>query len=173
MKKLACFLVLVLTLCACAPTTPVETDTTTKFTARGLTLSIPNEYMDLLLVEVPDEIGFYRYIFSVHEKASVEAGKELYPGENVGGGFLFAIGQVDSEGLQELRDIDMTGAEILATDAQGNYYIYYHPTDVQLLRVEYTDADWEQWIALGEWATQMKQDFLSQNPHLTPYSPEA
>ena len=172
MKKLALLLVLLLTLCACSSTNPAAPDTGAEFTARGLTLSIPDEYADLLLVEVPDEIGFYRYIFSVHEKASFEAGEELYPGENVKAGFLFAIGQVDENGLQELWEIGMTGAQVLATDAQGNYYVYYHPTDVQLLRVEYTDADWEQWTMLGEWAVQMKQEFLAQNPHLTPYSPE-
>lgn len=165
MKKLALFLVLVLSLCACTPTQPTETDTTTKFTNKGFTLSIPNGYVDLLIVDTQRE----GQLFHVSEKASVEASKALFPNEPAGGGFLFGIGQVDEDTFHEMMSWGMTGADVFARDDKGNYYIYYHPTDVQLLRVEYTDADWEQWAELSEWAVQMKQVFIADNPTLTPY----
>ena len=56
MKKLiSAFLTLTLTLslCACNSSVPTETDTTTKFISEGFTLSVPNEYADLLLVDTP------------------------------------------------------------------------------------------------------------------------
>ena len=63
----------------------------------------------------------------------------------------------------------MTGMDVFARDKDGNYYIYYHPTDVQLVRVgDYTEADWEQWGNLCEWAD-IEPVFLAENPSLIPY----
>ena len=171
MKKLTLFLVLALALCACAPTQPVETDTTTKFESEAFTLSIPNEYADLLLVDTTVHKEADGTFFSVHEKASVEAAKELWPDdETMGGGFLFGIGRVDEAKFHDMMIWGMTGADVFARDAEDNYYIYYHPTDVQLIRAgDYTDADWEQWGELCEWANNMKATFLADNPGLTAY----
>ncbi|MBQ3556623.1 MAG: hypothetical protein IJA11_02350 [Oscillospiraceae bacterium] len=171
MKKLALFLVLVLSLCACAPTQPIETDTTTKFENESFTLSIPNEYVDLLIVN-PSETEWNRSnLFHVSEKASVEAAKELWPDDpTMGGGFLFGIGRVNETQFNEMMAWGMTGADVFARDAENNYYIYYHPTDVQLIRTgDYTDADWEQWGELCEWAAQIKDTFIADNSGLTPY----
>lgn len=171
MKKLALFLVLVLSLCACAPTQPVETDTTTKFENESFTLSIPNEYVDLLIVTTSETEWNRSNLFHVSEKASVEAAKELWPGdETVGGGFLFGIGRVNETQFNEMMAWGMNGADVFARDEDGNYYIYYHPTDVQLIRTgDYTDADWEQWGELCQWASQMKQVFIADNSGLTSY----
>lgn len=172
MKKLACFLALVLTLCACVPSTPVETDTTAKFESQGFTLSVPNEYVDLLMVDTNRTAWEQSTFFHVSEKASVEAARELWPDDpTVGGGFLFAIGRVDETHFNEMMAWGMTGADVFARDDEGNYYICYHPTDVQLIRAddEYTDADWEQWRELCEWSAQMKDRFISDNSGLTPY----
>lgn len=162
-------LALVLSLCACTPSTPTEIDTTTKFTSEGFTLSIPNEYTDLLLVDTTVSDAKDGTFFSVREKASVEAVKQLWPGDE-GGGFLFGIGRVDETVFHDMMIWGMTGADVFARDEDGNYYIYYHPTDVQLVRVEYTEADWEQWTDLCEWAADVDVTFLFENHSLRPYS---
>ena len=162
-------LVLALSLCACTPSTPTEVDTTTKFTSEGFTLSIPNEYVDLLIVDTTVSEAKDGTFFSVHEKASVEASKALWPDdETMRGGFLFGIGCVDKATFHEMMMYGMTGSDVFARDNEGNYYIYYHPTDVQLVRVQYTEADWEQWVELCEWAD-IKPTFLEENPSLIPY----
>lgn len=162
-------LVLTLSLCACIPSAPAQMDTTTKFTSEGFTLSIPNEYANLLIVDTTVSDGNDGTFFSVHEKASVEASKALWPDdETMVGGFLFSIGSVDEDAFHEMMMYGMTGADVFARDEEGNYYIYYHPTDVQLIRVEYTEADWEQWVELCEWAD-IKTAFIEENPSLTPY----
>lgn len=167
--NLSLVLALSLSLCACTPSTPTQVDTTTKFTSEGFTLSIPNEYVDLLIVDTTGSKGKDGTFFSVHEKASVEAAKVLFPeDETAGGGFLFGIGRVNEDEFHEMMMYGMTGADVFAKDGKGNYYIYYHPTDVQLLRVEYTDADWEQWINLCNWAD-IKPTLLAENPSLIPY----
>lgn len=173
MKKLALLLVLVLTLCACAPATPVlDSNTTTKFTSQGYTLSVPNEYVDLLIIDTTPSDGDNRStFFSVREKASVEAAKQLWPGdETAGGGFLFGIGRLDEAQFHEEMMWGMTGMEVFARDNNGSYYIHYHPTDVQLLRTgDYTQADWDLYSELCEWSTLTKQTFIADNPGLTPY----
>lgn len=174
MKGKFCFvlaLVLVLSLCACTPTTPVEGDSTTKFTNNGFTLSVPNEYVDLLIVDTTENEWNRSNLFHVREKASVEAAKELWPDDpTTGGGFLFGIGRVNETEFNEMMAWGMTGADVFARDKDGNYYIYYHPTDVQLIRTgDYTDADWEQWTELCEWSNNMEITFLLDNPGLTDY----
>ena len=162
-------LVLTLSLCACTPSTPTQVDTTTKFTSEGFTLSIPNEYTDLLIVDTTVSEEKDGTFFSVREKASVEASKQLHDGQDLGGGFLFGIGRVDEAVFHDMMMWGMNGADVFARDEAGNYYIYYHPTDVQLIRVEYTDADWEQWIDLCKWAD-IKPVFMAENPSLIPYA---
>ena len=170
-KLLSLALVFLLSLCACASSTPTEIDTTTKFTSKGFTLSIPNEYADLLIVDTTVSEGSDGTFFSVHEKASVEASKVLWPDdETMRGGFLFGIGRVNEDQFHEMMMWGMTGADVFARDDEGNYYIYYHPTDVQLVRVEYTDADWEQWAELCEWSADADLTFLFENHSLRPYS---
>lgn len=165
-------LALTLSLCACVPSiTAEDADTTTKFTSEGFTLSIPNEYVDLLVVDTTVTGERDGTFFSVREKASVEAAKALWPDdETVGGGFLFGIGRVDEAVFHDMMIWGMTGADVFARDEEGNYYIYYHPTDVQLVRVEYTEADWEQWTDLCEWAADVDVTFLFENHSLRPYS---
>ena len=161
MKRLLslCLPALLLCLCACSPS--VQSGTATEFTANGFTLSVPNEYVDLLVIDTTVHDNDYGTFFSVHEKASQEAAKVLFPGENVGGGFLFGIGAVDEDQFHEMMKWGMTGADVFARDEAGNYFIYYHPTDVQLLRVgDYTDADWQQWTALCDWAAGVKDSTI-------------
>lgn len=172
--SLSLALALSLSLCACTPastslSTPTEVDTRAKYTNKGLTLSIPNEYLDLLVIASPDKRGIYSEMFCVYERASLEAAEAMF-GQGIAGGWLFSIGRVTKAEFQEMMLGGMTGAEAFATDADGYYYIYYHPTDVQLVRLEeYTDADIKQWTELCEWASAMADTFRDDNPGLTPY----
>lgn len=163
-------LVLVLSLCACTPSAPTEVDTTTKFTSAGFTLSVPNEYVDLLIVDTTATDGPRSMFFSAHEKASVEASKALWPDDDtMVGGFLFGIGRVTEDEFRDVMCREMAGSEVFAVDEDGNYYMYYHPTDVQLIRdgVVETEADWALWTELCEWAAGAPDRFMADNPGLT------
>ena len=136
----------------------------------GLTLSIPAGYSELLIVETPenDENG---RLFSVWEKASFEAARA----QGFEGGRLFGIGRIGEEKLHELLCYDMSGQEVFARDGEGNYYVYYHPTDVQFVRDSYegvgdeTNADWQQWAMLNEWASGSVRDVFREENGLTAY----
>jgi len=138
----------------------------------GLTLTIPEEYAGLVIAEAPenDEFG---YLFTVSEKASVEAGQLQHPGEDWGDGWLFSIGRVDEETLHTLLCGDMFGAHLFAADGES-YYLAYYPTDVRIVREDYSilgdpdSEDWQQWSALTEWARTVPETFLEENEGLTP-----
>ena len=127
----------------------------------GLRLEIQPRYNDLITVETPesDENGV---LFSVSEIASLEAGG--YDGA----GWLFAIGRVSEDRLHELLCMDMSGAEVFARDGDGNYYIYYHPTDVRYERAtpEEMERDQDQWRMLGEWAINIPDTLTDKNEGL-------
>ena len=136
-----------------------------------LTLTIPTETADLVLVDTPqnDPNGV---LFSVSEKDSVDAaladGHEMTSGE----GWLFGIRRVDETTLHGMLCYDMSGEEVFARDADGYYYLYTHPTDVRLYRRNnaYEEA-MEQWSKLYEWAwNDVRHDFLAKNPCLTAFT---
>ena len=138
----------------------------------GMMLSAPLEYADLLLVETPqgDENGL---LFSVSEKASVEAAK-AEGHDDWGMGALFGIGRVDQAGLDELMTVDMSGVEVFAKGADGSCYVFYHPTDVRFYRAESADQNdqdgWAQWEALNEWGWRdVRGQFIADNG-LTPFT---
>lgn len=172
-KLLSLTLALTLTLAlgGCAPKAPapVVGEEFTVYTSQGYTLSVPNEYTDLLLIDTTATEGRGSMFFTFREKASVEAAKKLFPGENVGGGFLFGIGRLNESDFKLALCGDMSGSEVFAKDDAGYYYMCYHPTDVQLIREsETTDADWEQWVELGQWSVGAIDTFLAENEGLTP-----
>ncbi|MBE6973313.1 MAG: hypothetical protein E7440_05455 [Ruminococcaceae bacterium] len=170
MKKLTSTLLtlaLLLSLCACSPTAPADTDTT--ITNAGMTLSIPAEYRDLLLIDLDSGFPQRKMHFRVSEKASVEAAKKILSEENMGGGLLFGIGRLTEAEFRDLMCGEMAGAEVFAVDGNGNYYMAYYPSDVQLLRDgEETEADWAIWSELCEWAAGAPDQFMADNPGLTP-----
>ena len=130
----------------------------------GLSLSIQPKYNDLITVETPenDENGT---LFSVSETASKEAGG--YDGA----GWLFAIGKVSETRLHEMLCSDMSGSEVFAKDDNGNFYMYYHPTDVRFERstAEEMERDADQWMMLNEWAESIKDKLIDQNEGLEAY----
>ncbi|MDO4845110.1 MAG: hypothetical protein Q3977_00700 [Oscillospiraceae bacterium] len=167
-KRFWCLLLaalLVLSLAACGEKSAVPQT----LESGGVTLPIPEEYKDLLVVETrqDDPQG---YLFLVFEKASVEAGKKLNGSENGYDGWLFSIGRVSEEAAQEMRCGDHSGAEFFAKTEDGTHYVFYHPTDVTLVREDMsamTDADQKQWTELNEWAWSGVRDaFLAENAGL-------
>ena len=132
----------------------------------GLTLSVPAGYDGLVEVKTPEgsEDGT---LFTVSEKASLEAGEKLHPGEDWGDGWLFGIGRIDKDSLHEMLCYDMSGAVPFASDDNGSYYVFYHPTDVRFVRESYDidpdSEDWKQWAALNQWAWKIQGPFASEN----------
>ena len=63
---------------------------------------------------------------------------------------------------------DMSGVEVFARDEDGRYFMYYHPTDVRIVRENYDDAEGlRQWSALNEWAAAVPDSLLTENPGLS------
>ena len=122
----------------------------------GLHMSIQPKYNDLVTVDTDTGDGM---MFSVAETASMEAG-----GFD-GSGWLFGIARESAEQVHELLCSDMSGMEVFAKDADGNYYVYYHPTDVRYARAtpEEMERDQAQWTMLCDWAEQMRDKFVEQN----------
>ncbi len=152
------------------PTAQVGQNGSAGWVNGDLTLNVPSEYTSLVLVDMPndDPDGV---LFSVSEKASVEAGKADGHDASWGDGWLFGIRRVDEDTLHEMLCWDMSGAEVFAKDAEGNYYVYTHPTDVRLYRQNeaYAEAA-EQWTMLNDWAwSDVRSDFLAENTGLEPF----
>ena len=98
-------------------------------------------------------------LFTASETASLEAGGYE------GAGWLFSIARIDETRIHELLCADMSGMEVFAKDADGNYYLYLHPTDVRYERAtpEAMQADAEQWSMLCEWANNVRDQLTNQN----------
>ena len=129
----------------------------------GPELTIPESIAEELLVKT----GEKDMIVSVYEKASVEAAAVV--GDPDGAGWLFSIGTVGPERLHTMLCGDMSGAEVFAADDEGNVYVFYHPTDVRLVREggAYSDDVIRRWTELNEWAATVPAAYLKENPALS------
>ncbi len=130
----------------------------------GLQLTIPAEYASLVLTDTSDP----ELLFSVSEKASVEASEALGEPVDAGAGWLFGIRRISEEELHEMLCYDMSGRELIASDGNGSYYLFCHPTDVRMVREnnEKMSEDMAQWSALNEWAWSLCESFIEENPGL-------
>ena len=158
--------------------TPAETETTTEtetpadatsdavYTNEGFTLTVPGKYDGLLFTTTPEEDGTGT-LFMCSEIASIEAAQAQ--GRDIdGAGWLFSIRKIDEASLNQKLCDDMSGEEPFATDGNGNYFLFCHPTDVRLIRDSYDNPeDMEMWTELNEWAATVPDTFLSENPQLT------
>lgn len=124
----------------------------------GMSMEIRPRYNELVTVEAPADDG-NGVLFSVSETASLAAGG--YDGA----GWLFSIGKISEARLHEMLCYDLSGVDIFAKDGEGNYYAYYHPTDVRYERAtaEEMERDMGQWSMLCEWAEGMKDRFVERN----------
>ena len=130
----------------------------------GLRLMIPLEYDQFLLTETPEKDA-EGVLFSVSEKESLAAANN-----EPGAGWIFGICRIDEAAMREMICYDMSGRELFAKDAEGNYYIYSHPTDVRLYREnnEAMTRDMELWAQYNEWAwNDVRSSFLAENTGLT------
>ena len=134
--------------------------------ANGMKLTIPEEYSSLVVYDTPKDSPD-GVLFSVSEKASVEAAKKQSP-EYEGAGWLFDIRRISEDELHEMLCYDMSGQEPFAKDADGNYYAYCHPTDVRVVRESYdNEEDMKNWSDLCEWANTAEDSFIAENEGLT------
>ncbi len=127
----------------------------------GVKLTIPAEYADLVIVETPSD---GERLFSVTEKASLEAAQKTRPDNTDGAGWLFGISRVSEEPLCGMLCYDMIGQQVFARDGE-EYYLLDTPTDVRIEREgEITQSDMEQWGALYEWIMDpMTAGFIEDN----------
>ena len=136
----------------------------------GFKMTVPANMANKVIVKVPEksEDGI---LFDVSEKASVEAAKAK-GNEYDGMGWLYAIGVRDEKEFHQMLCNDMSGEDPIGFDEKGNYYIFFHPTDVRYDRetAEQMEKDMDQWTEACEWANSMKQAFLDENPGLTPFN---
>jgi|GEM_PF-195652 len=140
--------------------------------AEGLKLFVPAEYKDLVQVNAGAESNYETELFSVSEKASIEAAKAQGWAEGDGPGWLFSIGKISEKELHELLCSDMSFADVVAKDDAGDYYLFYHPTDVRLVRENNEEMDKAllQWTSLNNWANKgARRSFILENG-LTPVS---
>lgn len=149
-----------------ASTTAAETQYLT-YENGGFKLMVPGEYNDELLIEMPQDDA-EGILFKVAEKASVEAAKADYGDEAdaYDMGWLFSIGKVTEDEMHEMLCGDMFGKQVIAKDADGNFYIHSGPTDVRLYRAnnEEMEKAEEHWSILCEWADSMIESFAYDNP---------
>ena len=180
MFGLALAAAMVLSLAACgtkeAPAALPEQGKEHVYESGGMKLAVPLKYDTLVNVTMASEVGKDGILFTVAEKASVEAAKKQGAAED-GAGELFEIGRVSESELNARRCYDMSGQEVFARDGGGNYYIYYHPTDVRFTRESYegvgdeSNEDWKQWSKLNEWANNsVRVAFVAANSGLSAVS---
>ncbi len=137
----------------------------TVYDCGGLEAALPNEYLDLLLVDTdfPDAGESWKPLISVYERASYEAAMEEYGG---GGGFLFGFLVMDQAAFEQHISSDGSGLDVFATDGE-RYYAYTYPTDVQFYRPDAESVsdhpDWPMWEKLCELGSQVREDFLTRN----------
>lgn len=136
----------------------------------GFKLTVPAEFANKVIVETPvdSDDGI---LFEVSEKASVEAAKAK--GSDYDGiGWLFAIGMRDEESFRKMICSDMSGEDPIGYDADGTYYVFFHPTDVRYDREtpEKMQADQDDWTAVVEWGNTMKDKFMEENAGITKFN---
>ena len=136
----------------------------TVLTSGDYVLTVPVQVADKLTKEIPADAP-EGTLFAVGEQASLDAAKRQDPDNYFGAGWLFAIQKVSGEEAKQLLTGDMSGMEIIAKDAEGNRFLFCHPTDVRFVRdtVEEMYADMEIWSALNEWAYSVKDSFVNEN----------
>lgn len=151
-----------------------ENKDVTLYDCGGLSIAIPNEYIENLVVNAnpkPEAAG-NGLLISVYEKQSYEESRADY-GEEGATGFMFSIVRYTQAQYEQFLCSDGSGHSFFARD-DTYYYDWFAATDVQFYRSgmgsPYTDSSgWKEWQTLNQKCNTIKDDFISRN-HLTPYS---
>ena len=134
---------------------PPVSGRTVSYESQGLTLAIPEEYDELLIVDT--EPKQQDALFRVMQRSSWVNGQKGHPGEDWGDGLLFVVYKVGEEGLiRELR-AHPTPASLVGRDREGNYYLIGYPSDVRFVGedpqiITPSDPGLPEWEALNRWA---------------------
>lgn len=142
-------------------------DTTEITDPRKLEWSIPEEYLDLLIVETDfEDVDEHTItLLSVREKASVEA-FIADGGSEDGVGFLFGIAAMDQIGFEQFLQYDVPGTFVFARSG-GWYFAKTFATDVQYYRagreLDTKSEEWASWTELNALGETVCQDFLTRN----------
>ena len=97
------------------------------YTVEGITISVPEKYADLVIVEEAADDGDPRRLFSMHYKPARDAHTEL--------GWMFSIMSCSRQAMIEMLNTSHDGITFKAVDGD-NYFYYAIPTDVQWYRPE-------------------------------------
>lgn len=136
----------------------------------GLTLAIPADIADRLVVKPGSGDEYWDDLVSIYEKQSYDDNLTDYGSE--GGGFLFGITRFTPERYEEnYIGGDGSGLTPFAVD-DAYYYIHTVATDVQFYRsgiTNYADVDFTPWQELEDRVGGILNDFVTRNG-LQPYS---
>lgn len=146
----------------------------TLYDCDGLTVAIPNEYIDQLIVHTGEELENDGLLISVYEKASVEAAAADGLDDPIrnGLGWLFALLRYDQEQYEQYLNGSHDGFSVFAQDGEW-YYCYATATDARFyfggskLPIEKALAQWE--MLNDQVCPSVRDDFMERNG-LTPYS---
>ena len=129
----------------------------------GKKITVPAELASKISVSTPEK-SEDNVIFEAYEIASVEADKAL-GNDGMGGGWLFSICTRTEEEVHRILCSDASGEDVIGSDADGVYYVYYHPTDVRYVREsnEQMEKDQEEWTKACEWADSVRKNFAADN----------
>ena len=133
----------------------------------GCKLRVPGEFVNLVEITTDDPEG-NGTLFSVSEKASLEAAEKLHPENTDGAGWLFSVRKVDEAGYIDTITMDMSGTTVIGKDESGSYYLLGTPTDVRVEREDMStftpeSEDFQQWSALCAWAASIPATFCADN----------
>ena len=145
---------------------PPVSGRTVSYESQGLTLAIPEEYDELLIVDT--EPKQQDALFRVLQRSSWENGQKGHPGEDWEDGLLFVVYKVGEEGLiRELR-AHPTPVSLAGRDREGNYYLIGYPSDLRFVGedpqiITPSDPGLPEWKALNFWAAGIGEAICAAN----------
>ena len=124
-----------------------------------LTLAVPADLADLLLVEMPALTGAREEVlFRVYELETQEAAKALYPDSDGDYGLLFTINRTDEELAGDYLRQNVSGKSLLARDTAGYYYFLNRKEGGALTPPDTEDknARWERRMRVNRWVLDLR-----------------
>ncbi|HOB31118.1 MAG TPA: hypothetical protein PLF08_06430 [Bacillota bacterium] len=92
------------------------------YTAEGVSISVPKEYADLVVVDAKSNDEYLHQIVALYYRPAYDAHNGL--------GLMFSIKRCSYEQMLEILSEASDGIYLKATDGE-NYYLYCEPTDAQ------------------------------------------